>query len=152
MDRFLRGIERDEGPTLHFLHVLEPHTPYLHLPDGHRYGADPTLRQISSRGRTASPAATDGPRPSRPALLDRQRLQLEVAHVDRLIGDVLDRLRNQGLYDEALVVMTSDHGIAFQPGGPVRGLGIEPIDGVRPTRAALGPPVRQGARARPRAR
>jgi hypothetical protein len=127
LDRFLRGIERDELPTLHFLHVLEPHTPYLHLPDGHRYGADPSLSQISSR-EDGEPGGDRRSEAEPPALWDRQRLQLEVAHVDRLIGDVLDRLRNQGLYDEALVVMTSDHGIAFQPGGPVRGLGIEPIE------------------------
>ena len=127
LDRFLRGIRRDEVPTLHFLHVLEPHTPYLHLPDGHRYGADPGLRQITAMedGRPGGDRRSDAlPR----ALWDRQRLQLEVAHVDRLIGDVVDRLRGQGLYDEALVVVTSDHGIAFEPGGPVRGLGVEPID------------------------
>ena len=124
--RFLRGIDRDEDPTLHFLHVLEPHTPYLHLPDGHRYGADPLLRQISSRedGEPGGDRRSDAVPPAR---WDRQRLQLEVAHVDDLIGDILHRLRGQGLYDEALLVVTSDHGIAFEPGGPVRGLGIEPI-------------------------
>ncbi len=127
LDRFLRGIRRGEDPTLHFLHVLEPHTPHRHLPDGHRYGADPQLRQISIRV-DGEPGGDRRAEAVPPALWDRQRLQLEVAHVDRLIGDVLDRLRGRGLYDDALVVLTSDHGIAFEPGGPVRGLGIEPID------------------------
>lgn len=127
LGRFLRGIRRDEPPTLHFLHVLEPHTPYLHLPDGRRYGADPELRQVSVRedGEPGGDRRSDA---APAALWDRQRLQLEVAQVDRLLGDVLDRLRGQGLYEEALVVVTSDHGIAFEPGGPVRGLGIEPIE------------------------
>jgi len=127
LTRFLRGIRRGEPPTLHFLHVLEPHTPYLHLPDGHRYGADPLLRQVSNRedGEPGGDRRSDA---APAALWDRHRLQLEVAHVDRLVGDVLDRLRGQGLYDDALVVVTSDHGIAFEPGGPVRGLGIEPIE------------------------
>jgi len=124
---FLRGIDRGEDPTLHFLHVLEPHTPYVHLPDGHRYDADPALRQVSSR-EDGEPGGDRRSLAGPPALWDRQRLQLQVAHVDDLIGDVLDRLRGRGLYDEALVVVTSDHGIAFEPGGPVRGLGIEPID------------------------
>ncbi len=127
LDRFLRGIRRDEEPTLHFLHLLEPHTPYRHLPDGHRYGADPGLRQISAR-EDGEPDADRRSDAVPPALWDRQRLQLEVTHVDRLIGDVLERLRDQDLYDEALVVVTSDHGLAFRPGGPVRGLGIEPVD------------------------
>ncbi len=127
LDRFLDGFAADEEPTLHFLHLLEPHTPYLHLPDGRRYGADPTLRQVSLRvdGESGGDRRSDQ---AAPALLDRQRLQLEVAQVDRLLGDVLDRLHETGLYDEALVVVTSDHGIAFRPGGPVRGLGTEPIE------------------------
>jgi hypothetical protein len=118
--RFLRGIERDEPPTLHFLHLLAPHTPYRHLADGHQYEADPELRGIAlDDTRTLA---------EEPALLDRQRLQEEVAHVDRLLGDLLDRLHATGLYDEALVVVTSDHGIAFRPGQTVRGLNEEPID------------------------
>lgn len=123
---FLRGIDRGEDPTLHFLHLLVPHTPYDHLPDGHRYEADPALRQISGR-EDGEPGGDRRSGAGPPALWDRQRLQLQVAQVDDLIGDVLGRLRRQGLYDEALVVMTSDHGLAFEPGGPVRGLGIEPI-------------------------
>jgi hypothetical protein len=120
LDRFLRGIRPNEPPTLHFLHLLAPHTPHRHLADGHQYEADPAPRGIADDDvRTLAEA---------PALLDRQRLQEEVAHVDRLVGDLLDRLRATGLYDEALVVVTSDHGIAFRPGRTVRGLNEEPID------------------------
>jgi hypothetical protein len=127
VDRFLAGFQPDEDPTVHFLHLLEPHTPYLDLPDGRRYGSDPSLRLISPR-EDGEPGGDRRAAAVPPARLDRQRLQLEIAHVDRLLGDVLDRLRQTGLYDDALVVVTSDHGIAFRPGGPVRGLGIEPID------------------------
>jgi hypothetical protein len=126
LDRFLRGLRADEEPTLHFLHLLAPHTPYRHLPDGHQYEAAEELRAItplddSDDGDRRSPAEA-------PAGLDRQRLQLEVAHVDRLLGDALDRLRETGLYDDALVVVTSDHGIAFRPGSDVRGLGEGEVD------------------------
>jgi hypothetical protein len=123
---FLRGIRRDEPPTFHFLHLLDPHTPYLHLPDGHQYGADPTLRLVSPQDDPQGGDERAGEEP--PALLDRQRLQLELAHVDRLVGDVIDRLKGTGLWDDALVVVTSDHGIAFEPGEAVRGLGRQPID------------------------
>ena len=127
VNRFLRGIRAGEDPTVHFLHLLEPHTPYLDLPDGRRYEADPALRMISPR-EDGEPGGDRRAAAEPPARLDRQRLQLEVARVDRLLGDVLHRLRRTGLYDDTLIVVTSDHGIAFQPGGPVRGLGIEPID------------------------
>jgi hypothetical protein len=126
LNAFLQGIQRDEAPTLHFLHLLNPHTPYRHLPDGHQYEADPALRGISAEDdEDGGDRRTDA---APPALLERQRLQLEVAHVDRLIGDVLHRLRRTGLYREALVVVTSDHGIAFRPGEGVRGLGDGAID------------------------
>ena len=126
LSRFLRGIRRGEPPTLHFLHLLAPHTPYRHLPDGHQYEADPDLRMISAEDGTARGDQRGAARPA--ALLDRQRLQLSVANVDQLIGDVLDRLRRTGLYDDALLVVTSDHGLAFEPGSDVRGLGAGPID------------------------
>lgn len=125
LDRFLRRIRADEAPTLHFLHVLAPHTPYRHLPDGHRYEEDPALRLITpADGSAGSDERADVGWPAR---LDRQRLQLEVSWVDGLIGDIVGRLRSAGLWDDALVVVTSDHGIAFEPGRTARGLGDGPV-------------------------
>lgn len=126
LDRFLRRLRPGEEPTLHFIHVVAPHTPHRHLPDGHRYDADPALRLITEPDGSAGSdrrAAVGWP-----ARLDRQRLQSEVAYVDQLLGDVLDRLRATDLYDDALLVVTSDHGIAFRPGATVRGLGAEAVD------------------------
>ena len=37
-----------------------------------------------------------------------------------MIGQVMARLREEGLYDEAIVVVTADHGIGLRPGGPAR--------------------------------
>jgi hypothetical protein len=120
LSRFLRDIRPDEPPTLHFLHLLAPHTPYRHLDDGHQYEADPAVRAIGEDDVRSGAAP--------PAELDRLRLQQEVTHVDRLVGDVLDRLERTGLFDDALLVVTSDHGIAFQPGFAARGLNESPID------------------------
>jgi hypothetical protein len=39
-----------------------------------------------------------------------------VGFVDFLLGRLLDRLRELGIYDRALVVVTSDHGASFVPG------------------------------------
>jgi len=38
------------------------------------------------------------------------RYALEVAYVDRYVGELVDELRREGLYDDSLVVFTSDHG------------------------------------------
>ena len=43
-----------------------------------------------------------------------QRHLLQVRFADALLGDVLAQLRHVGLYDDALVVVTSDHGASFQ--------------------------------------
>jgi hypothetical protein len=41
---------------------------------------------------------------------------------DRLLGRMLDRLRDLGTYDESLVVVTADHGISFSAGERIRGV------------------------------
>lgn len=43
----------------------------------------------------------------------RKRYRLEVEEVDRAIGDLVSRLKSQGLYDRTLVIVTSDHGEAL---------------------------------------
>jgi hypothetical protein len=52
----------------------------------------------------------------------RQRHLLQLAYADSLIGDLVQELKDQGIFDDALVVLTADHGISFQPGGPIRSL------------------------------
>jgi len=45
-----------------------------------------------------------------------QRHLLQVGFVDRLLGQVLDRLQQTGLYERSLILLTSDHGICFRYG------------------------------------
>lgn len=40
----------------------------------------------------------------------RRRYDLEVEHVDDYVGALLDELRDAGLYEDSLIVFTSDHG------------------------------------------
>lgn len=37
---FVKAIRREERPVLHYLHILLPHHPFTHLPDGQRYAYD----------------------------------------------------------------------------------------------------------------
>jgi hypothetical protein len=53
---------------------------------------------------------------------------LQTVYVDRLLGRVLARLKRVGLYDRAALVVTADHGIAFQSGSDPR-LAIPPTLG-----------------------
>jgi hypothetical protein len=51
-----------------------------------------------------------------------QRHLLQLGFADRLLGELLERLDEVGIYDEALVIATADHGSSFRPGEPHRGL------------------------------
>ena len=38
-------------------------------------------------------------------------------YTDRVLGQVVARLKSTKLWDRSLVIVTADHGISFQPGG-----------------------------------
>ena len=52
--------------------------------------------------------------------LARQRHLLQVQYVDRMVGELMRRLTASGTWDDALVVLTADHGAAFRAGQPRR--------------------------------
>jgi hypothetical protein len=54
------------------------------------------------------------------ARLGLQRHLLQVGATDELLGRLIDRLQDQGLWDDALVVVLADHGAAFDPAQPYR--------------------------------
>ncbi|MFL5793326.1 MAG: sulfatase-like hydrolase/transferase [Actinomycetota bacterium] len=108
VDRFVDSISAgDPQPTLYFLHVLLPHQPFKYLADGKLYNS-------------RSMGGVSGVWPSRLLLLNQQRHLIQLAWTDKVIARVLQRLKDQGLYDKSLVVMTADHGEGFTPGNPRR--------------------------------
>ena len=105
----------DEDEALYFLHMLLPHVPYQYLPSGAVYPPPvPEISVIPQEDARRSEAA--------PVETGRQRHLLQLAYVDSLIGDLVQELKAQGIYDDALVVLTADHGISFEPGGAIRGI------------------------------
>jgi hypothetical protein len=58
--------------------------------------------------------------PSRLLQLNQQRHLVQLAYTDKVMARILQRLKDQGLYDKSLVVMTADHGEGFTPGNPRR--------------------------------
>lgn len=108
---FVRSIRPTPKPELDFIHILLPHYGWVYLPSGKRY-ADGN----STAGLVEDTWTND------PALANQgwQRHLLQVGFVDRLIGELIARLKHEGLWDRALVVVTADHGVSFRPGGPRR--------------------------------
>lgn len=105
-DDFLAGIEPAGRPTLHFWHVLLPHSPWIYLPDDRQY-----VEVLPSPGIELGRWVADEWRVAQG--YQRHLLQLQLA--DRLLGRLLDRLEEQGMYDDALIVVMADHGATFTP-------------------------------------
>ncbi len=114
---FLDDLDRpsaDGRPTFSFLHLLIPHAPWVLLPDGRHYRTPgDQLRPIGLTGDTWN---TDGAF----VALGRQRHVLQTQYVDRLVGELVRRLKASGQWDRSVVVITADHGVAFTPGAPRR--------------------------------
>jgi hypothetical protein len=112
--RFVEGVANRSQPALHFIHVLLPHDPYVATPQGHRYAP----------GGLTEGMGADGVWTTEQPLLDtgRQRHLAQARLTDRLLGELLDRLRREKLFDDALIIVTADHGAAFKPGESHRGM------------------------------
>ncbi|MGE4607803.1 MAG: sulfatase-like hydrolase/transferase [Myxococcota bacterium] len=119
-DRFLEGIvgsdspESARDPALHFIHINLPHRPYRYLPSGTEYGP------IGSFGvaHGARKGVWQDDEWEVAQALQRHLLQLRYA--DSLLGRLMQRLEQVGSFDEALIVVTADHGISFRAGGGMR--------------------------------
>jgi hypothetical protein len=110
--RFLSAIRPTRRPgerAMYFVHVLMPHQPWHYLPSGARYP-----ERILGEGR-ASKNGRWLPEPW-PVSSIHQRHMLQAAVADKMVGDLVARLRKTGLYDRSLLVVTADHGMAFTPG------------------------------------
>jgi hypothetical protein len=99
-----------ERPPFYYLHTLMPHQPWRFSPSGGRVAAGDL------------PLADEERWVDEPWLVDslRQRHLIQTAYTDRLLGKLLDRLDEAGIYDDALVVVTADHGVRFDAGTPGR--------------------------------
>ena len=100
----MQSIEGTDKPTFYFLHLLLPHQPWHYLPDGRKYTDRGDGR--NANGWTSEPW---------PPQLSRQRHLMQTGETDRLLGQVMRRLQEQGMYDDTLFVVTADHGMSFKP-------------------------------------
>ena len=121
-ERFIDGIEEgDPQPTLYFLHALLPHEPYLYMRGGTQITEDTVLPGLRD--------GSWGEDQWTVAQAYRQHL-LQVQYVDTILGKLIARLKSEGLYDRALLVVTSDHGASFRPGLPFKAVRGTTVPGI----------------------
>jgi hypothetical protein len=84
ISRLLDDVRTSKGAgQLYYWHVILPHAPYVFNPDGTKH--DPSQQEGSYRK--------------------------QVQFVDALLGRFVATLKTEGLYDESILVVTTDHGL-----------------------------------------
>ena len=111
--RAIAALDRPRSrPPLVFVHSTLPHGPWRFLPDGRQYPMH----------RKAYPGLGEEVWSDRQWLGDQgfQRHVLQAQYADRLVGRLLRKLHETGLYDRAVIVVAADHGVSVRAGEPRR--------------------------------
>jgi len=119
LEEFLGRVGR--APFFAYLHVREPHFPYLPPPPfAERLGENRVLPDEAFRDPdwVASLNRRGGPTPAEAAELERA-YEANLAYADHLVGRVLARLRQTGLLARVAVIVTADHGESLGEHGHV---------------------------------
>jgi hypothetical protein len=123
--RFVRGVRPTPRPALWFKHVLLPHVPWQYYPSGRKYrrNAPEPIPGLNGEFGFGVPWLVK---------VSYQRHLLQLGLADRLLGELLARLRRVDLYDDALVVVVADHGIGFRVGMDRRAVEPENVQDLAP--------------------
>jgi hypothetical protein len=114
LDQYLADISRERADGRVFmLHTLLPHYPFVFDAEGEFEQEDHILFPRVPVQKLSEAEYQ--------AIWDRYREQ--IAYADRFLGEFLSRLEDEGLYDDAVIVVTADHGL--RPVTPVLGKPIE---------------------------
>jgi arylsulfatase A-like enzyme len=108
---------RDERPLFAFVNLIEPHSPYDEGPYLRDFDRHPSKGRASNRWRAFFTGATSFTREDFEHLVDRY--DGEVRYADEVAGALVDLVRERGLFEETLLVVTSDHGENFGEHGLV---------------------------------
>ena len=106
-----KGITAAPSSRLDFAHLVLPHTPWELTPTGRSYDPGADVGESPYYYQWAGDAA---------ARFNRDRHLTQLQYTDHLIQELLARLDALGTYDDSLVVVTADHGVAFSGDVPVR--------------------------------
>lgn len=93
--RFLAWLNnKSNSPFFCWLHYFDPHTPY-DAPEPYKNMYDGKIN------------------PALPRLLDRIHYAGEVTYTDTQLGNIINTLKQNNIYDNTLIIVTADHGEAF---------------------------------------
>ena len=111
VQHFVRCLRNTERPGLRFLHLALPHDPWTRLPSGQQYREQRVSDDVIPGGTGQTWVEDEW-------LVNQgwQRYLFQVQYADACLGAILDKLEETDLFDDALIVVTADHGFAFHKG------------------------------------
>lgn len=103
----------DDEPFFCWNHYMDPHGPYEAPPEYQRtyHGEvvpDRTAQRLYQRAIDSPESISDSERE-----LLRDLYDAEIAYTDDKLSEFFDSLRDSGLFEESLIIVTADHGDAF---------------------------------------
>ena len=103
-----------EKPWFLFVHYWDPHQAY-NQPEPYRtlHSGGPEPEQVKVNGCGYRPGWGWAERLDQEACEKIDLYDGEISYVDAAIGQVLDALREQGVYEETAIIVTGDHGEDF---------------------------------------
>jgi len=110
----IRRAHESGRPVFTYVHYLQPHKPY-DPPDAFQRSSDPEGDAMTWDALHDQFTLANETGRATPETVSRieARYRGNVAYVDAAFGDLMDRLREEGLYDASLIVLLADHGDAF---------------------------------------
>jgi len=105
---FIDRIPSPADRSFNFIHMELPHEPFHFLPDGRSYN-NSTISDVAGPNAQKWAAGEGG------VATTQQRHYIQTGYADRLVSLMIRDLQKQGIWDKALVVVTADHGINFDP-------------------------------------
>jgi arylsulfatase len=112
VDAALEVLDRARGQAhFLFLHLIDAHWPY-DPPEAYAERFGPVRNGVAEvQKKVLEQIPPDDPVEVEQAI---DLYDAEIAYADRELGRFFDELQRRGLYDDALIIVTGDHGEAFQ--------------------------------------
>ena len=96
----IKDIPNHPKQTFHFMHIIVPHPPFDTLPSGRKFNSLDISHYKDSF-------------PPHEVRWFRHSHLIKTGLADKILGDYVQILNDAEIFDDALIIITADHGIAF---------------------------------------
>jgi hypothetical protein len=104
-EEWIEAIRPGRRPSLNLKHTLLPHVPWQYLPSGRLY------RRVAN---DAIPGVSNQAYEDQGQLdVLLQRHYLQTGFTDLMLQRLWNRLKREGMWDDSVIVVLADHGVAF---------------------------------------